>query len=86
MYGNADAALLWLILMTKYIINKFNLKRSKANSCIFFEKYEKVELELVISFHVDGVFMASNPETLKFIKENKHLRVRKSKESSRSLL
>ena len=37
--------------------------------CIFFSKDEKGKLELVISVHVDYVFMAGKPETLKVIKE-----------------
>ena len=36
----------------------------------FFMKYEKGELELVMSVHVDNVFMAGKPKTLKDIKEN----------------
>ena len=31
MYGNVDAYLLWLRLMAKYLINKCNMKRSKAD-------------------------------------------------------
>ena len=35
MYGNVDAALFLLRLLAKYLVNKFNLKRSKADSCFF---------------------------------------------------
>ena len=52
-------------LLAEYLFNECNLKISKANSCIFFNKYDKEELELVISFHVDNVFKAGNTETLK---------------------
>ena len=38
--------------------------------CIFFWENEKGKLELVMSVHVDDVFMADKPETLKSIKEN----------------
>ena len=69
MYGNVDAELLWIRLLGKYLVNECNLKRSKADSCIFFRKYEKGKLELVISVHVDDVFMAGKPEALKVIKE-----------------
>ena len=69
MYGNVDAELLWIRLLGKYLVNECNLKRSKADSCIFFRKYEKGKLELVISVHVYDVFMAGKPETLKLIKE-----------------
>ena len=68
--GNVDAALLWIILLTKYLVNECNLNRSKTRSCIFFRKYEKGKSELVMSVHVDDVFMAGGPEILKFIKEN----------------
>ena len=37
MYGNFDAVLLRLRLLADYLVNKCNLKRSKADSCIFFQ-------------------------------------------------
>ena len=70
MYRNVDAALLWLRLLAKYLVKKCNLKRSKDNSFIFFRKYEKGKLELVMSVHVDDAFMDGNPEKLKSIEEN----------------
>ena len=70
MYGNVDAALLCVRLLDKYLVNEYNLNMSKADSWIFFQKYEKGKLELVMSVHVDDVFMAGKPETLKAIKEN----------------
>ena len=69
MYGHVDAVLLWMILLAKYLVNKCNLKRSKSNSCIFLRKYDKGNLELVMSVHVDDVFMADKTKTLKNIKE-----------------
>ena len=69
MHGNMDRALLWLILLDKSLVNEYNLKRSKADSCIFYKKYDNGELELVMSVHVDNVFMEGNPETLDKIKE-----------------
>ena len=57
MYGNFDVSLLWLRLLEKYLFNKCNLKRSKSDSCIFFRKYENWKLELVMSVHVDNIFM-----------------------------
>ena len=69
MYGNVDAALLWLRLLVNYLDNECNLKSIKAESCIFFGKYEKGKFELVMSIHVGNVFMAGKPETLKNIKE-----------------
>ena len=41
-----------------------------ADSCIFFMKDEKGKLYLVVSIHVDNLFMAGKSETLKDIKEN----------------
>ena len=32
MHGNVNAALLWIILLEKYVVNECNLKRSKADS------------------------------------------------------
>ena len=69
MYGNVNIYLLWLRLLDKYSFNECNLKRSKADSCIFYKKYDNGELELVMSVHVDNVFMEGNPETLDKIKE-----------------
>ena len=41
MYGNVDALLLWMRLLSKYLVIECNLKRSKADSCIFSNKYDK---------------------------------------------
>ena len=68
MYGDVESALLWLRLFDKYFVNECNLKSRKDNSCIFFNKYYKGKLELVMLFHVDDVFMSGNPETLNNIK------------------
>ena len=70
MYRNGDAALIWIRLLYKYLVNECSLNRSKAYSCIFFWKDEKGKLELVMSVHVDDIFMADKLETLKVIKEN----------------
>ena len=58
MYENVDSELLWLKLLANYLVNECNLKRIKADSFILFRKYEKEKLELVMSVHVDGVFVA----------------------------
>ena len=68
MYGNVDSSLLWLRLLVRYLVKEFNLKSSKADSYIFFWKDENGKLELVISVHVDDLFMAGKPDTLKVIK------------------
>ena len=65
MYGDVDTAPLWLRILGKYLIDKCNLKSSNSESCIFYKKYDKGKLELMISVHVDGVFMSRNKETLK---------------------
>ena len=36
MYGNDDAALLYIRMLANYLVNKCKLKRSKADLCIFF--------------------------------------------------
>ena len=68
MYGNLDAALLWLSILAKYLINKWNMTRIQAGSWIFDNKYDEVKLELVMSIHVDDVFMEGGPETLENLK------------------
>ena len=67
-YGNVDAALLWLRLLAKYLVKKCNLKRSEADSFIFFRKYEKGKVEIRDVSPCDYVFMARKPETSKYIK------------------
>ena len=69
MYGNVNAYILWLILVSKYLNNEYNLKIIKAYSCIFYKKYDYGKLELMISFHVDGVFMVGKQDKLEKIKE-----------------
>ena len=69
MYGNVNAYILWLILVSKYLNNEYNLKIFKAYSCIFNKKYDYGKLELMISFHVDGVFMVGKQDKLEKIKE-----------------
>ena len=75
MYGNVDKVLLWLILLDKYFINKCNLKRSKADSCILYKKYDNGKLELAMSVYVDYMFMARNMEILEKIKGLINLKV-----------
>ena len=69
MYGNFDAEILWIRILAKYLVNKFNLKSIKSDSYIFVMKYEKGKLELVMSVHVEALFMDGKPETLKTIRE-----------------
>ena len=65
MYRHVDTDLLWLRLLAKYLIHEYNLKRSKADSCIFDKKDNKGKLELMIPVHVNNVIISGNPETLK---------------------
>ena len=53
MYVNVDAALLFQIVLDKYLINECKLKIINADSWIFFRKYGKEKLGPVISVHVD---------------------------------
>ena len=46
MYGNVDASILWLRLIAKYLMNKFNFKMSKYDSCNFFKKNDVVSWNL----------------------------------------
>ena len=69
MYANVDAAPLWLRMIAKYLINIWNLKRSKDESCIFYKKDDNGKLEIVMSVHVDDVFMARKLEKLSTIKD-----------------
>ena len=61
MYVIVDALLLWIRMLAKYLVNEWSLKRSEADSCILFRKYDKHNLELVISVHVDDLFMDGKP-------------------------
>ena len=70
MYGNVYAALLCLRLLVKYLFRECNIKRSKADYYIFFRKYEKGNVELIMSVHMNYVFVAGNLEVSKYIKEN----------------
>ena len=68
MYGNVDAAILWLILLANYLVSTCNLKSSKLDYYIEITKDVKEKLELVMQFHVDDTLMAGKPEKLKYIK------------------
>ena len=59
-YGNVDAALLWLIMLSKYLVNECNIKRRNADSCILFRKYEKGKSKIVMLVHVDNVLISMN--------------------------
>ena len=68
MYGNMNADLLWLRILAKYIINECNPKIRKTNSFIFYKKDDIGRLELVMSVHVNDVFIAGNRGSLEKIK------------------
>ena len=69
MYGNVDSDILWFRLLAKYLIKKLNMPRSQEDSYIFHKKDDKGKVELVMSMHVDDVFMAVKSETLEKLKE-----------------
>ena len=60
MYGNLHAVLLWLKLLAKYLIKKCNPKISKADSYIFYKKFDDGKLEIVMSVNVDNVFLGGS--------------------------
>ena len=41
---NVDTALLWLIMIAKYIIKKYKMKRSNPNSFIFYKRNDNGNL------------------------------------------
>ena len=75
MYGNVDADFLWLRLMPAYLIKECNMTRSKADSWILYKKDDDGKLELVVSVHVDDIFVLGRPGTLKNIKERIKLKI-----------
>ena len=68
MYGNVDAAILWLRLISKYLMNVCNKTRSNTDYCIFYKKYDNGQLELVMYVLVDNSFMPGRPEILEYVK------------------
>ena len=68
-YGNVDVALLWLRLIAKYLIKEYNLKISRADSCIFYDKSDNGKLEFVMSVHLYDIFMAGKTDRLEIIKD-----------------
>ena len=69
MYGNMNADLLWLRILAKYLNNECNITGIKVDYSIFYKKYDSGKLELVMSVHIDDVFMAVKPETPENFKE-----------------
>ena len=45
------------------------MTRIQADSCIFYKKYDYGKLDLVMSIHVDDVFLSGITETSENIKE-----------------
>ena len=68
MYGNMNADILWLILLSQYLVKECDMTRIQADSFIFYQKDYGGKLNLMMSVHVDNVFMAGIPETLENIK------------------
>ena len=63
-YGNVDAALLWLRLLDKYLIKECDMTRIQADYLIFYKKYDRGKLKIVMSINVDYIFMTGRLETL----------------------
>ena len=70
MYGNMYNDLLWLILLTKCLIQECDMKRIQADFCIFYNNDDGGKLDLVMYVHVENVFMAARSETLE---KNKYM-------------
>ena len=56
--------ILWLRLLAKYFIHKFDVTRIQADSCIFYRKYDEVKFNILISVHIYVVFMSGRTKTL----------------------
>ena len=69
MYGNVDAALLWLIILDKYLIKECNMTRIQAEYLILYNKDDGGKLDVVMSINVDCILMTGRLETLENIKE-----------------
>ena len=69
MYGQVDAALLWLRTFGSYLEDECNMNQSKTDPCIFYMKDEKTgELKLILSVHVDDVIVAGMSEYVEELK------------------
>ena len=69
MYGQVDAALLWLRTFGSYLEEKCDMKQSKADPCIFYRKDKETgELMLILSVHVDDVIVAGKSEYVEELK------------------
>ena len=69
MYVNVDAIIFWLRLLSKYLIEKWDTTRIRADLCIFYNKDDKKKLDLVISARVDYLFTAVKLVILKKLKD-----------------
>ena len=67
MYGNVDAALLWLIILDKYLIKECNMTRIQAEYLILYNKDDGGKLDVVMSINVDCILMTGRLETLENI-------------------
>ena len=56
MYGQVDAALLWLRTFGSYLEDECDMKQSQADQCIFYMRDKETgELKLILYVHVDDV-------------------------------
>ena len=69
MYGQVDAALLWLRTYGDYLCSSCGMEQSKVDPCIFYKKDKKTgELLMVLSIHVDDVVVAGIKECIDELK------------------
>ena len=74
MYRNVGASLLWLRLLSKYLIQECDTTRIQSDYFIFYKKYDSGKLELVVFIYVDGALMEERRDILENIKEIKKLK------------
>lgn len=68
-YGNVDAALRFYNAYSKYLMKQVGLKRSLADSCLFYLQDETGKVILIAVCHVDDTLLIGRPETINNFKE-----------------
>ena len=58
MYGNVDAALLWIRTLTGFLIEKCGMKQSITDPSIYYMKDTEGQLKIVLSVHVDDLMVS----------------------------
>ena len=73
-YGNVDAALRFYRAYSKYLMEQMGMKRSQADSCLFYLKDENGKIILIAVCHVDDTLFVGTPKIVK--RFNKQLKAR----------